>query len=489
MVMKSGIFAVLAAFALVFAMQAAGVQAATSIAASPSSITVNEGSSFSVDFDMNTDESVFSASFFVHFDNNILNATSVTEGTFLNGGDPDNTYSVIDIDNDNGLVKFYCTRLGDIGGVTGSGTLASIAFDTLSNGDSDLGITDVEVYDPNIDTITTSVTNGTVSVNGVPVMDAISDKNVNEGQTLSFAVSGSDPDGDPLTYTVTSGPGSMSGSTYTYSPGWDTNHDDESYSVTIEADDGRGGTDTETFQVNVNDVNRDPSIDSYTPASTTPSVSEGSSLDFSVSASDPESDTLSYSWTLDGTEVSTSSSYTYSPGYSDAGTHTVIATVSDGYGGTASQTWTVTVTESNRAPEITWFFPSAGSISLYTGYVMNKKENHNNSQLFNHTSTDPDGDTLTYSWKLNGIEKSTAASWMFSTAGEQCGTSTMELEVSDSQLTDTQSWTVSIFLDGDANGDNTVDIEDLTIRGDALRAGTGIFSDFVATGRNYGFSC
>ncbi|MFH0956231.1 MAG: CARDB domain-containing protein, partial [Candidatus Aenigmatarchaeota archaeon] len=84
-------------------------------------------------------------------------------------------------------------------------------------------------------------------------------------------------------------------------------------------------------------------ISSYSPTSLTPSLNEGSSLAFSVTASDPDSDPLTYSWKLDGTQVSTSSSYTYSPGYADSGSHAVTATVSDG-SLTATNAWTVSVT-------------------------------------------------------------------------------------------------------------------------------------------------
>ncbi|UCD03363.1 MAG: PKD domain-containing protein, partial [Candidatus Aenigmatarchaeota archaeon] len=228
-------------------------------------------------------------------------------------------------------------------------------------------------------------------VNRDPTIGNINNKNVDEGQTLSFTVSGSDPENDELSYTVISGPGSMTGDTYSYSPGWDTNHADEVHTVEIEATDGYGGTDTETFQVTVNDVNRPPNIDSFTPTDTTPSVDEGSSLSFSVTASDPDGDTLSYTWKLDGANVGTGNSYTYSPGFADSGTHTVSVTVSDGNGGTDTQSWTVTVNNVNRPPTIDSFTPTDTTPSVDEG----------SSLSFSVTASDPDGDTLSYTWKLD----------------------------------------------------------------------------------------
>ncbi len=89
-------------------------------------------------------------------------------------------------------------------------------------------------------------------------------------------------------------------------------------------------------------VNNDPTIDSFTPTDTTPEINEGSSLDFSVTASDPDEDSLSYSWRLDDVVVSTGTSHVYEPGYQDSGTHMIKVIVSDGEL-TASQEWTVAV--------------------------------------------------------------------------------------------------------------------------------------------------
>ena len=48
-------------------------------------------------------------------------------------------------------------------------------------------------------------TNG-VAANNAPALDPIGDKSVNEGQTLAFTISASDPDGDSLTYSATNLP-------------------------------------------------------------------------------------------------------------------------------------------------------------------------------------------------------------------------------------------------------------------------------------------
>ena len=76
-----------------------------------------------------------------------------------------------------------------------------------------------------------------------------------------------------------------------------------SYSVTVKADDGNGGTDTIAVTINVTDVNEAPMFDDG--ATTTRSVAENTgaahSVGTPVAATDPEADTLTYS--LSGTDA------------------------------------------------------------------------------------------------------------------------------------------------------------------------------------------
>lgn len=98
-----------------------------------------------------------------------------------------------------------------------------------------------------------------------------------------------------------------------------------------------------SLQFRIPVFNRSPAIDSFNPAEENPGVNEGDGLTFSVYASDPDGDALSYSWTLDGGVVSSASSWVYSTSYGEGGQHTVECSVSDGRGGSASASWTVTV--------------------------------------------------------------------------------------------------------------------------------------------------
>jgi PKD repeat protein len=91
--------------------------------------------------------------------------------------------------------------------------------------------------------------------------------------------------------------------------------------------------------------NEPPSIDSYLPAELSLNVETGNTINFSVLASDPEDDTLYYSWTLDDEEISTDAGYTFIAEAGMSGTYELAVTVSDNIPGHESDpvSWQVEV--------------------------------------------------------------------------------------------------------------------------------------------------
>jgi len=98
-----------------------------------------------------------------------------------------------------------------------------------------------------IETITITVNN----VNRKPVIQPIGNKSVNENSTLTFTVSATDPDGDPLTYSAQNLPTGavFSSNTFTWTPTYDQAG---SYQVTFIASDGQT-TNSQTVTINVID--------------------------------------------------------------------------------------------------------------------------------------------------------------------------------------------------------------------------------------------
>ena len=106
-----------------------------------------------------------------------------------------------------------------------------------------------------------------------------------------------------------------------------------------------GVTDCGAYEYNsAGGENVAPVINSIVPVDITPEIEEGASIDFSVIASDADSDPLSYEWRVDNVVKSTTSNYMYVTTSSDVGTRTVKATVMDDGGLSDEQTWFVTVT-------------------------------------------------------------------------------------------------------------------------------------------------
>jgi hypothetical protein len=118
-------------------------------------------------------------------------------------------------------------------------------------------------------------------------------------------------------------------------------------SVTVTANDGRGGTDSETFSWTVNAANVAPVVTN--PGNRTGTV--GLTVNLQIVATDGNSDPLTYSATNLPTGLSinpTSGVITGTP--TTAQTRTVTVTANDGRGGTGSATFTWTIRNDTQNP-------------------------------------------------------------------------------------------------------------------------------------------
>jgi hypothetical protein len=117
----------------------------------------------------------------------------------------------------------------------------------------------------------------------------------------------------------------------------------------------------------------------------------GETVNVRAAATDPDGDTLSYSWTANGGSVSgTGSSVQWNSAGTRPGTYTISATVTDGKGGGASCSVDVRVEpRPNRPPTISC---SADRTTVLSGERVR----------ITAVASDPDGESLTYSWRTNG---------------------------------------------------------------------------------------
>ena len=132
--------------------------------------------------------------------------------------------------------------------------------------------------------------------------------------------------------------------------------------------------------------------------------------DFAIvraNASDPDGDTLTYSWRSTGGAVEGSGSEVrWNSSGTTAGTYAVKVRVDDGHGGAADCSADIRVEpRPNRPPTMSC---SADRYSVVSG----------ESAEITATASDPDGDPLTYSWNSNGGRvRGTGASVRFDTSG------------------------------------------------------------------------
>ena len=208
----------------------------------------------------------------------------------------------------------------------------------------------------------------------------------------------SDPDGHTLTYTAVSSDTSkatvsVSGAVVKITP-----RASGTVTVTVTANDNNGGSVKQTITVRVS--NRAPTkVGTIDPVTLT---TTGSAADVDVSGKflDPDSDTLSYTAVSSDTTKATVSvsSSTVTITAVAAGSATVTVTASDG-SLTATQTISVTVGQSNRAPT------AVGTISPVTLTTAGSSANVNVSSKF----SDPDNDTLSYTAVSSDPSKATVS--------------------------------------------------------------------------------
>lgn len=232
------------------------------------------------------------------------------------------------------------------------------------------------------------------AANHPPVLAAIADVSLGEGETRDVAVSATDADGDVITLSIGPAPswasllsapaaGTATGTVH-LAPGYEDAGD---AAVTVHAADGVS-QDAKSFTARVANTNRAPVIAPIAAMN----LAEGVMLDTPLQAEDADGDAGTFfvaSGPLFVTVSTISSSFGTSfgnlhaaPAFADAGSYEVVIGVRDPSGAADSTTYMILVREQDRPPVVT--FP--GPISGTEGEPI----------TFTVAATDPDGDMVMY---------------------------------------------------------------------------------------------
>ena len=335
----------------------------------------------------------------------------IKEGAIINMNDividPDNENSV---DNDdNNLIITYPSQFVD--GIWETDDEDSGSYDFT-----------ISAYDGEFNT-TEEVTIIIDNVNRAPVIETINDITAYEGELVEAAADYYDPDNengvtnDDNHLTVQFDlPLNNEGK-------WQTGFFDAgTHEIKFQVTDGSLKT-IQTFTVTVLNTNRLPSIKSYEPA-TTITINEGETQKFKVNAKDPDQETLNLEWYFDGESIGTKEDHTYTPSYTDSGTHEIKVLVTDSQQESVDHIWTIHVENKNRLPEVQ--------------EIKELRVAEGDPAIITVEAADPDGQELTYSLDDSRFEQDNNV-FTWQTTFADSGVYDLELTVSDGEDEITQT--------------------------------------------------
>lgn len=334
-----------------------------------------------------------------------------------------------DIDGD--PLTYTVVSLPQFGVLTGTG--ANLTY--TSNDFTGAAITDSFTFRVNDGTTNSNL--ATVFINISPDNDAPQAFNrlliINEDTPVSFTLVGSDPQGDPITYSIVSGPtnGTLSGplpGLLTYTPNANYNGSD---SFTFKVNDGVFDSNIATVTIQIDPVNDAPvaSNQSVTVVEDTPKA-------ITLSATDVENDPLTYTILAQpthGTLSGTGANITYTPNGNYVGPDSFTFNANDGSLTSNTATVSINVTAANDAPV-------ANNQSIST--------NEDQAVTFTLSGTDPDGDAITYiivTTPANGTLTGTAPNLTYTPNPNYSGSDSFTFKVNDG-TTDSNTATVTITV-------------------------------------------
>lgn len=267
-----------------------------------------------------------------------------------------------------------------------------------------------------------------------PVIDSVEPGNteVVAGTPVDFSVSAQDPGGyNPLSYRWT-----IDGQTYQDQEVTHTFNEVGTHQISVEVENSRGVTTEKTYVVTI--TNDDPTIERSSPTSESASVRAGSAKRFVVRVANRDASPATVTMEVNGEQVASkevsqpSRQVTFKRTFTEPGKRTVTFTVEDAHGTKASLSYDLSV--KSRPPTFDSWSPESSSLSsVRSGETLS----------FEATATDPDGESVSYEWFIDGEYSGSGQSFshQFNANGEY----TVEVVAKDdSETAKRHEWTVVV---------------------------------------------
>jgi len=130
----------------------------------PASGTVKSvGEMFTVQVKIDNGSDIFAIPFDINYDPNVLEVTGLREGAYLRKDGGQTTF-LNSIDKAAGKITVGLTRLGRIGGVSGSGAIMSVEFKALRRGTASLSFTNGKPMDAGLKTLPVEFASGRIRI-------------------------------------------------------------------------------------------------------------------------------------------------------------------------------------------------------------------------------------------------------------------------------------------------------------------------------------
>lgn len=229
----------------------------------------------------------------------------------------------------------------------------------------------------------------TVTKNKAPFFTStLADTQISANENLSYIFEAADQDDDSLIYTLVDSSAGMSIDSISGLFSWiPANSQIGDHNLTVAVSDGNLDTLSPSVQITVSEINSLPEFVTELPDT---QIQEGASLEFTYEATDSDEDNLTFEL-MDSTRGmkidSISGVFSWTPDYDQSGTYLLIVGVNDGKISVNTDSISIVVKNTNRAPSIIESLPDT---------IIQENEEFK----FSYNAVDHDQDRLIYALKI-----------------------------------------------------------------------------------------